>query len=69
MQNEASWDRIVRVILGAVFLYLGFGVVSGGWGVVLIVLGLLALVTGAVGFCPIYWITKYRTNRDNQAAA
>ncbi|MFZ0491595.1 MAG: DUF2892 domain-containing protein [Acidimicrobiia bacterium] len=68
--NEASWDRIARVILGAVLLALGFAVVSGAWGVVLIVLGFVALITGATGFCPIYWITKYRTNhRDNQAAA
>jgi hypothetical protein len=65
--NEASWDRIARVVLGAVLLVLGFGAVSGGWGVVLVVLGFVALITGAAGFCPIYWITKYRTKRDATA--
>jgi len=65
--NEASWDRIARVVLGAVLLFLGFGPVGGGWGVVLIVLGLIALVTGVTGFCPIYWITKYRTNKKATA--
>lgn len=62
--NEASWDRIARVILGAVLLVLGLVVVNGGWGVAIIVVGLIALVTGAVGFCPIYWITKFRTKKD-----
>lgn len=62
--NEASWDRITRVILGAALLVLGITVVDGGWGIALIVVGLIALITGAVGFCPIYWITKFRTKKD-----
>ena len=68
-KNEASWDQIVRIIAGAVLLYLGFGPVGGGWGVVLVVLGFVLLITGALGFCPIYWITKFRTRHDNTATA
>lgn len=62
--NQASWDRIGRVILGAVLLYLGFGgVVTGGWGVVLGIVGLIPLITGLVGWCPIYAIAKFRTRK------
>jgi hypothetical protein len=68
-KNEASWDQVVRIIVGAVLLYLGFGVVSGGWGVVLVILGFVLLITGALGFCPIYWIAKIRTRHDDTATA
>jgi hypothetical protein len=62
--NEAAWDRIVRVILGLVMLVLGWaGVVTGGWGEVLKYLGFLPLLTGIVGFCPLYWVLKFRTKR------
>ena len=62
--NQASWDRIGRVILGVALLYLGFGgVVTGGWGVVLGIIGLIPLVTGLVGWCPIYAVTKFHTRK------
>lgn len=62
--NEASWDRVVRVLLGIVLLYLGWaGVVSGGWGTFLKIIGFVPLLTGLVGFCPIYAIFKLRTNK------
>ena len=53
--NEAGWDRIARVVLGAVLLYLGWsGTVSGGLGTVLQYLGFVPLITGLVGWCPLY---------------
>jgi hypothetical protein len=62
--NEAGWDRIVRVILGIVLLYLGWaGVVSGGWGVFLKVIGFVPLLTGLIGWCPLYSLLKFRTNK------
>jgi hypothetical protein len=62
--NEASWDRIVRVVLGVVLLVLGLtGVVSGVAGIVLDVLGAVLLVTGIVGFCPLYAISGIKTRR------
>jgi hypothetical protein len=62
--NEASWDRIVRIALGVVLLYLGWaGVVGGTLGVVLQWLGLVPLITGIVGWCPAYGLLKFRTNK------
>ena len=63
--NEASWDRIVRVVLGAVLLFLGFGsAISGALGVIAGVLGIVFVVTGLAGFCPLYALFKVSTNRN-----
>jgi hypothetical protein len=60
--NESSIDRIIRVIVGIVLLGLGwFGFVTGGWGLAFKILGLVFLLTGVVGFCPIYALLKIRT--------
>lgn len=60
--NQSSWDRIIRVVLGVVLLYLGWaGIVTGGWGTFLKVIGFVPLVTGLVGFCPIYALARIRT--------
>ena len=62
--NEASWDRIVRVVLGIVLLYLGWGgVVSGTLGEILKYLGFVPLLTGLIGFCPLYALFRIRTNK------
>jgi hypothetical protein len=63
--NEAAWDRIARVVLGAVLLYLGWaGVVTGPLGVVFRYLGFLPLITGIVGWCPAYALLRIRTDRS-----
>ncbi len=64
--NEAGWDRIVRVILGIILLYLGWGgIVTGGWGVFFKVIGFLPLLTGLLGWCPVYTLFKFRTNKKD----
>jgi hypothetical protein len=61
-QNEANWDRIVRVVVGIVLLYLGLGgVVAGAIGVVMDVVGVVLIITGLLGVCPIYALTKFST--------
>ncbi len=62
--NEASWDRIIRVILGLVLLYVGWAVIQpqfGLWSIVALVVGIILLVTGAIGSCPIYSLLKINT--------
>lgn len=62
--NESGLDRVIRVLVGLVLLYLGLGgVVAGTVGVVLAVLGGVLLLTGLAGFCPLYALLKIRTNK------
>ncbi|MFC1529405.1 DUF2892 domain-containing protein [Gemmatimonadota bacterium] len=62
--NEASWDRAVRVIVGAVILYLGWGgVVGGGLGTFFKFFGFIPLLTGVFGVCLLYMPFKFRTNK------
>ena len=53
--NMGSADRIIRLILaaGMAALYFG-GVVTGTPGIVLLVLAVVFILTGFVGFCPLY---------------
>ncbi len=61
--NEASWDRIGRIVLGAVLLTLGWsGAVGGGFGTFLQIIGFVPLATGLVGWCPLYAVFGFRTN-------
>jgi len=50
--NEGSIDRALRVIAGLVLVTLAATGTVGAWGWI----GLLPLVTGAIGFCPAYAI-------------
>lgn len=60
--NESNVDRIIRAVAGVVLLFLGFGgVLSGGLAVVADVIGAVLLLTGAIGFCPIYAVLKLST--------
>ena len=62
--NESGMDRIIRVILGIVLVGLDLGGVISGWvGIVGLVVGIVLVLTGAVGFCPLYAMFKLRTNK------
>ena len=67
--NEANWDRIARVIVGVVLLVLGFGVIGGTAGAVIGVFAFIPLVTGVIGWCPLYSVFNFRTNRDSRAGS
>lgn len=47
--NVGSADKIVRIILGAVIIVLGF-VFNSWWGAV----GIVPILTGLLNFCPAY---------------
>jgi hypothetical protein len=58
-------DRIIRVILAALFAYLYFGgIVTGVPGIVLVVLGAVFLLTAIVAFCPLYVPFKLSTYKS-----
>lgn len=54
-KNMGGFDRIIRVLIAAVFAYLYFGgIVTGTIGIILLVLGGVFVLTSLVGFCPLY---------------
>ena len=61
--NEGTFDRIVRAVAGVALLALAIFVVQGGWGIALGVVGAVLLLTGAIGFCPLYALLGIRTCR------
>jgi membrane protein implicated in regulation of membrane protease activity len=58
MQNVGNVDRIIRIVLGIILLALVFVGPKTPWGWI----GLIPLITGLVSFCPLYFITKIKTN-------
>jgi hypothetical protein len=55
--NEGTIDRVVRIILGLVLIALVFVGPKTAWGF----LGFVPLLTGLVGYCPIYRLFKVST--------
>lgn len=48
--NIGSTDRIVRIVLGVGLLLIAFEGPRTAWGY----LGLIPLITGLLGYCPLY---------------
>ena len=64
-RNMSNTDRIVRVVIAALFAYLYFGgIVTGVLGVVLVVLGGVLLLTSVIAFCPLYAPFKFSTYKS-----
>lgn len=61
-RNMSNIDRIVRVVIAALFAYLYFsGIVTGPLGILLIALGGVFLLTAIIAFCPLYAPFKFST--------
>jgi len=60
--NMGKNDKLIRVILGVIFaaLYLT-GIVSGTWGIVLLIIGAALITTSMTGFCPLYTLMDIDT--------
>ena len=57
-----SADRVIRIILAAIFAILYFtGTVPGTLGLVLVIVGAVFLLTSLVSFCPLYAIVGLNT--------
>ena len=61
--NEGTVDRVIRGVVGAILLVVGLVLVKGTIGIVLDVLGAILLVTGIVGFCPLYTLFGMNTSK------
>lgn len=57
LKNEGTIDRVLRVVVGLAVLSLVFVGPETAWGWA----GLVPLVTGLAGFCPLYSILGINT--------
>jgi Protein of unknown function (DUF2892) len=56
-KNLGNTDRIIRLVLAGVFSLLWFqNIVTGTWGIVLLVLAAVFVLTSLISFCPLYAI-------------
>jgi membrane-bound ClpP family serine protease len=61
-KNMGSVDRIIRAIAAIILAMLYFtGTVTGTWGIILLVLGVVLIITSMISFCPLYAILGIST--------
>ncbi len=64
-QNMGLIDRIVRLIVAAAAGVLYFtGVVTGIWGIVILAVGGIFIVTAVIGVCPLYMPFGISTKKE-----
>ena len=61
LRNVSGVDRWLRVVLGIIVLSLVYVGPHTAWGY----LGLIPLITGLAGYCPLYQLVGWSTNRPH----
>ncbi len=65
VQNESTVDRIIRGIVGIILVIVG-AMMSGWIAIVLMILGVVMLLTGATGFCGLYALLGIHTRKNKE---
>jgi hypothetical protein len=61
-KNMGNTDRIIRLIIAAVFAILYFtNTVTGTFGIILLVLAGVFILTSLISFCPLYTLVGLNT--------
>ena len=63
IQNVGSVDRLVRILVGALLIAAALFGVIGAWGWI----GVVPLLTAALGSCPLYSVLGFSTCPTNRA--
>ena len=64
-KNESTMDRVIRFVLGAVLVYAWYAVlVTGVLAAVAVVIGVVLMLTGAIGWCPLYSLFGMKTHQS-----
>jgi hypothetical protein len=70
--NESGLDRVVRILAGAALVYVAWlawpetSIVATQpitWNLVVLVIGVIGLFTGVVGWCPVYTLFNVSTKK------
>ena len=63
-QNESTMDRVLRFVVGALLVYLWYAaLVTGVLATVAVVIGVVLMLTGAIGWCPLYTLFGMKTHQ------
>jgi hypothetical protein len=66
--NVGTTDRVVRILLAFVLAGLYFtGTISGTIGIIALILAIVLVITGLVGFCPLYLPCRINTCKKEQS--
>lgn len=58
--NETGIDSVIRIFAAVLLLYLGFGgELTGALAIAADMLGVILLLTGVIGFCPLYALFRF----------
>lgn len=61
--NEGIWDRVIRILAAIALGYAAWTTWPGTAGIVFLVIGAIALVTGLAGWCPAYALFGISTKK------
>lgn len=66
-KNIGKTDKTIRIIAALILAVLAVsGTISGVFGVILIILAAVLLITAFVGSCPLYTLLKISTKETNE---
>ena len=61
-KNVGMIDRVIRIILGIILLYLfAVKMVAAPWSYLVVLIGLILLITGIIGTCALYSLIGMNT--------
>jgi fatty acid desaturase len=61
-KNMGIIDRVTRLVIAALFIVLYFtNVITGIWGIIMLVVAGMFVVTSIISFCPLYLPFKIST--------
>jgi hypothetical protein len=61
--NEGGWDRVIRAAVGVVLLCAAWLSLSGATSLVAAVIGVILVLTGFAGWCPVYSLFNVSTRK------
>ena len=64
--NEATIERIFKIIFGPMLIYAGMAqiVTTSVLTYVIVLFGLIMLITGLIGYCPLYTVIGVNNCKD-----
>jgi hypothetical protein len=63
--NLGLIDRIIRIIIGIIIIVLYFSnQISGIAAIILGIIAVILILTGIIGFCPLYALLKISTKKN-----